>query len=119
MVRTTLFVALAALIAPARAADAKPARPRVALLTGGAREDLKVLRETLEKVPGIKFKADEIKFADFGRDGGLFTGFFTLDITDLARTDIGAVARAVAAANTSKKDRTPPSTWSFAIGPAA
>jgi hypothetical protein len=96
---------------PAGAADATPARPTIAVLTGGAREDLKVLRETLSKVPGIKFKADEIQFADFGREEGLFTGFFTIDITDLAKTDIGAIARDVAAANTSKKERTPPALY--------
>jgi hypothetical protein len=102
------------LLAPAARADdpkpprAKPAKPKVALLCGGADEDLKALRETLEKVPGIKFQADEIKFADFGRDGGLFTSFFVIDIADLATTDIGAIAKAVSSANTSKKDRCPP-----------
>jgi hypothetical protein len=93
---------------PAKGADARPARPTVAVLVGGADADLKVLRETLEKVPGIKFKADDIKFADFGRDGGLFTGFFAVDIADLVKTDIGAIAKAVAGANTSKKEKCPP-----------
>ena len=93
---------------PAKAADAKPAKPTVAVLVGGADSDLKVLRETLEKVPGIKFKADEIKFADFGRDGGTFTSFFAIEIADLAKTDIGAIAKAVASANTSKKEKCPP-----------
>ena len=67
-----------------------------------------VLRETLAKVPGVKFKADDVKFADFGRDGGKFTQFLTIEMTDLTKTDIGAIAKAVAAANTSKKDRTTP-----------
>ncbi len=92
----------------ARADDAKPAKPTVAVLVGGADADLKVLREILEKVPGIKFKADEIKFADFGRDGGMFTSFFAVEIADLAKTEIGAIAKAVAAANTSKKEKCPP-----------
>lgn len=90
------------------AQDAKPARPRIALHCGGAKEDLKILRETLEKIPGVKFKAEELKFADFGRDGGLFTSFFAIEIADLAKTDIGAIAKAVAAADTSKKDKCPP-----------
>lgn len=90
------------------AADAKPARPMIALHSGGTADDLKVLRETLAKVPGIKFKADEIKIADFGRDGGRFTSFFTIEIEDLAKTDVGAIAKSVAAADTSKKDKCPP-----------
>ena len=92
----------------AKASEARPAKPMVSLLSGGAEQDLKVLRETLEKIPGIKFKPDEIKFADFGRDGGLFTSFFAIEIADLAKTDIGAIAKAVAAANTSKKERSAP-----------
>lgn len=94
---------------PVRAAEPKPAKPTVAVLVGGADGDLKVLRDTLEKVPGVKFKANELQFADFGRDGGLFTNFFAIDIADLAKTDIGAIARAVAGANTSKKEKCPPS----------
>ena len=82
----------------------KGARPKVAVLTSGAKEDLKTLRDILAKTPGVKFKVDEIKFADFGRDGGLFTSFFTLELTDRSKTDIGAVAKAVAAP-LSKKDR--------------
>ena len=84
---------------PAGADDPKPAtpaRPTVAILAGGADGDLKVLREDLGKVPGVKFKADDVKYADFGRDGGLFTGFFPIELTNLATTDIGAVAKAVA-----------------------
>jgi hypothetical protein len=92
-----------------RAEPAKSAAPKVAIHCGGAAEDLKVLRETLAKVPGVKFKADEIKLADFGRDGGKFTSFFAVEIADLAKTDIGAIAKAVAAADTSKKDKNPPS----------
>jgi hypothetical protein len=107
-----LLTAGSVLITPSVLADdpkpAKPARPKVAVFAGGANDDLKVLRETLEKLPNLKFKADEIQFGDFKRDGGLFTSFFTLEITNLDKTDIGAIAKAVAAANTSKKDRTPP-----------
>ncbi|MCI0682778.1 MAG: hypothetical protein L0Y71_11815 [Gemmataceae bacterium] len=96
------------------AGGAKPgkgARPKVAMLAGGADNDLKVLRETLQKVPGIKFKADDLKYADFGRDGGLYTSFFEIELMDRSKTDIGAVAKAVAAANTSKKERCPPALW--------
>jgi hypothetical protein len=95
-------------IPTARADDPKPARPTIALLVGGADGDLKVLRETLGKIPGLTFKADDLKFADFGRDGGLFTGFLPVEIADLGKVDVGAIAKAVAAADTSKKDRCPP-----------
>lgn len=86
---------------------ATPARPKVTMLSGGADGDLKVLRQTLAKLPGVSFKADEIKFGDFKRDGGLVTSFFTLDIADIAKADIGAIAKAVAGANTSRKDVVP------------
>lgn len=107
-VTTLLLLAPAVRADDAKAPRAKPAKPKVALLCGGAEADLKVLRETLGKVPAIKFKADEIQFADFGRDGGLYTTFFVIDITDLATTDVGAIAGAVSSAQTSKKDRCPP-----------
>jgi hypothetical protein len=81
----------------------KPARPTIALHCGGAAEDLNVLRKTLEKAPGVKFQADDLKFADFGRDGGLFTSFFTIEMADRSQTDIGAIAKAVSAAPTSKR----------------
>ena len=92
----------------ARADDPKPARPTIALLVGGADGDLKVLRDTLGTVPGLTFKADDLKFADFGRDGGLFTGFLPVEIADLGKADVGAIGKAVAAADTSKKDKCPP-----------
>jgi hypothetical protein len=41
----------------------------------------------------------------------MFTSFFTLEISDLSRTDIGAVAKAVAQANTSKKEKRPSSLY--------
>jgi hypothetical protein len=96
---------------PVRGASAKPAKPKIVLFAGGADADVKVLRDTLEKVPGIKFKADELKFGDFARDGGLHTEFFTIEIADLAKTDIGAIAKAVASANTSKKEKCPPALY--------
>jgi hypothetical protein len=61
----------------------------------------------LAKVPGVKFNADEIKFADFGREGGLFTSFFTIELADRSKTDVGAVAKAVAAAKLTPKERSP------------
>jgi hypothetical protein len=90
------------------AQDAKPAKPTLALFACGTDEDLKVIRETLGKIDGVKFKADDIKFGDFRRDGGVFTSFFAIEIADLAKTDIGAIAKAIATANTSKKERNPP-----------
>ena len=86
---------------------AKPAKPTIAVLVGGAKEDLGVIKETLEKQPGVKFKADDLKYADFGREGGTFTSFLPIEIADLAKTDIGAIAKSLAAANTSKKELRP------------
>ena len=103
-----LAAALGLFTPMADADDPKPARPTVAVLVGGADGDLKVLRDTLEKVPGLTFKADDLKFADFGRDGGLFTGFLPVEIADLGKADVGALAKTVAAAETSKKDKCPP-----------
>lgn len=92
---------------------AKSAKLTLAVLCGAAEEDLKVLRETLTKVPGIKFNADEIRFADWGRDGGKFTSFFAIEMTDRAKTDIGSIAKAVAAMNTSNKDRPTPTLYAI------
>jgi outer membrane protein assembly factor BamB len=86
---------------------AKAVKLNLSLLSGGAKEDLDALRDALKKVAGIKFNADDIQFADFGRDGGTFTRFFSVEIPDRAKTDLGAIAKVVAAANTSKKERTP------------
>jgi hypothetical protein len=86
----------------------KPVTLKLSVHCGGAKEDLDVLRDSLKKVAGVKFNAEEIKFADFGKDGGKFTSFFALEITDRAKTDLGTLAKAVAAANTSKKERNPP-----------
>jgi hypothetical protein len=98
-----LLASLASIIGthPGSAGDPRPASPVIALLAGGTPEDLQNLRDTLSKVPGVKFKADEVQYGDFGRDGGLFTRFFTLEMSDLAKTDIGAIARV--AANTDQK----------------
>jgi hypothetical protein len=85
----------------------KGGRPKVAVLTGGADKDLKTLRDALAKAPGVKFNADEIKLADFGRDGGTFTSFFTIELADRSKTDIGAVAKAVAAAKLAPKKESP------------
>ncbi|HJZ55905.1 MAG TPA: hypothetical protein VKE74_13130 [Gemmataceae bacterium] len=38
----------------------------------------------------------------------MFNAFFTIEIADLATTDIGAITRTVASACTSKKDTCPP-----------
>jgi hypothetical protein len=87
---------------------AKPAKPTLALFAGGADGDVPILREALQKNPGVQFKADDLKFGDFRRDGGVFTEFLPVEIADLSRTDIGAIGKAVASANTSKKEKCPP-----------
>lgn len=110
-VALSLMVGHLIVVRPATADEPKPARPAkptIALLAGGADNDLKVLRAVLEKNAQIKFKADDLKYADFGREGGKFTSFLSIEVADLGKTDIGAIAKAVAAADTSKKETCPP-----------
>jgi hypothetical protein len=84
--------------------SATRARVKVAVFTGGVDADLKALRGALAKFPGVKFGADEIKFSDFKRDGGLFVEPFFIEFTDLAKTDAGEIARAVASAKLTRND---------------
>jgi hypothetical protein len=93
---------------PSKPVDKTPAKPTIALFVGGADGDLKLLQVTFEKLQGVKFKPEELKFGDFKRDGGQFTSFLPIEITDLTKTDIGTMAKAVASANTSNKEKCPP-----------
>lgn len=84
-------------------ADAvKSARPKIVVLTDGTEKALAKLRDTLKTIPEIKFPA-MIKFSDFFRDGGLFVEPFPIEMTNLAKTDIGALARTLAPVLASEK----------------
>jgi hypothetical protein len=80
------------------------AKVKIAVFAGGADSDLKELRKTLASFPTLKFDASEIKFSDFKRDGGLFVEPTLVEFADLAKTDVGFVAKAVAGAKLSKND---------------
>lgn len=84
----------------------KPVRAQVkiAVFTGGIDADLKALRTTLAKFQSLKFDANDVKFGDFKRDGGLFVQPIDVQFTDLGKTDVGEVAKAVAEAKLSKND---------------
>lgn len=85
-------------------AGAVRAKVNVAVLTGGVDADLKVLQKTLASFAAVKLDANELKFGDFKRDGGLFVAPTLFEFTDLARTDVGAVAKAIADSKLSKND---------------
>jgi hypothetical protein len=93
------------------AGDAKPAKAKVSLVGGGGEGDLKAFRAALGKIPGVTLKADDIQASDIRRDDMLFTKPFAIALADAAKTDIGAVAKAVAAADTPSKDRVPPALY--------
>jgi hypothetical protein len=94
--------------APAAATQDKagpmPAKVKIAVFTGGVDADLAALRKTLATFPALKYDANELKFGDFKRDGGLFVSPTLIEFNDLAKTDVGAVAKAVAGAKLSKND---------------
>jgi hypothetical protein len=80
------------------------AKVKIAVLTGGVDADLKALRTTLASFPAVKLEANELKFGDLKRDGGLFVEPALVEFTDLGKTDVGEVAKAVAGAKLSKND---------------
>jgi hypothetical protein len=101
----SLSFASSGLVAHGRAqGSATRAKVKVAVLTGGVDADLKALRAALAKLPSVKFSADEVKFSDFKRDGGLFVEPFFIEFTDLAKTDAGEIARTIAGAKLTKND---------------
>jgi hypothetical protein len=80
------------------------AKVKVAVFTGGIDADLKALRTTLAKIADVKLDVNELKFSDFKRDAGLFVAATEFEFSDLAKTDVGAVAKAVVDAKLSKND---------------
>lgn len=94
------LVCMAALMLNAGTAQEKTtnrAKLKIAVFTGGAASDLKSLREALAGLSALKFSKDEIKFSDFKRDGGLFVEPFFVELTDLAKTDVGHIAKGIVA----------------------
>jgi len=80
------------------------AKVKIAVFTGGVEADLQALRTALASLPSVRFDAKELKFSDFKRDGGLFVEPVLFGFTDLAKTDVGEVAKAIAGANLTKND---------------
>jgi hypothetical protein len=80
------------------------AQVKIVVLTGGIEADLKAIQKTLAQFPTVKLDAKELKFGDFKKDGGLFVSPALFDFTDLAKTDVGALAKAIAGAKLSKND---------------
>ena len=89
-------------------ADSKKAKVVVSLFSGGGDDDVKELRSVLSKIPSIKVKPEAIAVSDIRREDKVFTKFLPLEMTDTSKTDIGAIAKAVASAATPSKDRVPP-----------
>jgi hypothetical protein len=85
-------------------AGAVRAQVKIAVFTGGVESDLKALRVALAKFPTLKFDAKELKFSDFKRDGGLFVEPTQFEFTDLGKSDVGEVAKAIVEAKLSKND---------------
>ncbi|MBM3996769.1 MAG: hypothetical protein FJ303_21840 [Planctomycetes bacterium] len=83
---------------------AQRAEVKIAIFAGGIDADLIALRKTFAKIPAIKLDTNGLKFSDFKRDGGLFVEPALIEFTDLAKTDVGNLAKAVANAKLSKND---------------
>lgn len=94
--------------AMASAGEPRAVKLTVAMFAGGTEEDAKVLQQGLEKLPGVKLAEKPVRFGDFRRDGGGFTAFVPLEIADLAKTDVGAMGKTVATAETSHREKAPP-----------
>jgi len=90
------------------AGQAEPAKAtKVTIQLRGAINDKSVeaLRAALKQVKGIKFNPDNIQK---GEEPKFFTNAFTIEIADISKTDIGAVAKAAAEADTPLKDELKP-----------
>jgi len=88
---------------PALAGQEEPAKAtKVTIQLRGAINDKSVeaLRAALKKVTGIKFNPDAIQK---GEEPAFFTNAFTIEITDHDKTDLGAVAKVAAEAETPLK----------------
>jgi copper chaperone CopZ len=88
------------------ATAATPARVNVRLGGVVCEECAKSLRAALGKVPGIRFTATEIRP---GEEPKHFTDPILIEIADTDKTDLGALAKAVAEARTPHQDKHPPS----------
>lgn len=95
---------LTILAATAQAQKAVKVRVRVR----GAVSDgcVKAIREALAGVPGIKVNTDEMQP---GEKRHYFSSPVVVEIADTAKTDLGAIAKAVAAAKTPHREEIPPS----------
>ena len=91
---------IVALSADTSVDDAEPTRITASLSGAVEVADVKILREKLSKVPGIKFNADDIKP---GEEPEFRSSRFTIEIADLAVVDVGEIGKVTAAAGTVHK----------------
>jgi len=80
---------------------------KVSIIIRGAHCDpgVKILRATLGKLKGIKYRADDI---EKGSKPKYFTDPFIVEIADTRKTNIGALATVVSEAKTPHRDDVPP-----------
>jgi hypothetical protein len=106
-----LLLAICVLCVGTVSAADKPVTVKVSLVGGGGEEDLQPFQTALGKVQGIKFTEADIKSSDIKREEMLFTKPFTLELTDVSKTDVGAVAKAIATADTKTKAKVTPGVY--------
>src|SRR5262245_46758585 len=88
--------------------EGKQAKIVVSLISGGGDDDLKELRSVMARIPAIKCKTEAIELSGNRRDDKALTKFVPITLTDTSKTDVGAIAKAVASAATPSKDRVAP-----------
>lgn len=109
-----LALALAAL-APARAADPKPAKLTVTFRGTATEADAAAVRKVLAKIDGVKVNAEDVQPGEKGRFGHYFSPPVVLEIADLRATDLGHIGRAVAAIRTEPRKEVPPTSLNLVL----
>lgn len=104
-----LAVCLAAAVVAAREDTPKGFKTTVMIRGVVTEKDVDALRAALKKVPAIKVNTDDLSPGEKGSFGHHFSPPFVIEFTDPRKTNLGAVAKAVAAVKTSKGRALPPS----------
>src|SRR5262245_27459287 len=89
--------------------DSKAVKVTVQIRGVVTNECAEALRGTLGKLNGIKIKIDDIQAAEQGKFKHYFSMPLLVEIADLDKTDLGAIAKVVAETKTSKRGDVPPS----------
>jgi hypothetical protein len=93
---------------PAVAQDPQPATITVVFRGMASEEDVAAVRKAMAKVDGIKLKTEDIQPGEKGRFGHYFSPPVVVEIADLHKTDLGAIAKAVADVKTAERKDVPP-----------